>query len=131
MRNGEDVELSADAGERPLAVRAEANLVGGLAIGLAGVGEPDFSHCFNQNPAVASVIADGKQSGVRIDVDAVFFRTEMRMERSARGQDDTAIPTVRRQPHDIENRLILPFIERLHTRRARVAKGENTLAIEI
>src|SRR5215472_3295859 len=95
-RDGEKVSLIADLRECPLAVGADAHIVGGIAFGMLGSGEPGFADDLEDRAAIRAVIAQRDQTVFGIDVNAVGLRTEVGMAGAARGQDEIDVAAIGR-----------------------------------
>src|SRR4051794_21512560 len=99
MRYGDEVNLVIVLRQRPLAIRADSNIVGRRTLAFLGrLRKPRFPRYFYNRAPVGAVIANGHQTALRVDVDSVRFRTEVRTGRSSRGQNQIRISTLRWNP---------------------------------
>ena len=101
FRRGHQVKLRADSGERPVAIRADAHVLGGRAFFVGRIRKPDFADHAQVSAPVRAVISDGHQPALRVDVHAVLLLAEMRVHRASRGHDQACYSALRRKPDQI------------------------------
>src|SRR6516165_8853899 len=129
-RDRKQVHLVADLGEGPLAVGADADVIGRCTVGLVGLRKPDLADHLHDRAAVRAVVAERHQAVFRIDVDAFWLRAEMGMGRAAGRKNEVGVATVGRQPDQIEiDWNAVPLVELFDAALAGRADGNDALAV--